>query len=90
MVRPGSFSFAVWVGMVALCGAVLSYSAVPLGGRLGDVLIEVEGNPMGNIPSISSSCLTANTACIVAVPGGSLRLTGIHFPNGPGTPGAAG
>jgi len=90
MVRTGSFSFAMGlVGMVALCGAVWSYSAAPLGGRVGDVLIEVEGNPMGNIPSISSSCLTANTACIVAVPGGSLRLTGIHFPNGPGTPGAA-
>lgn len=57
--------------------------------RLRDILIEIEGNPMGNVPTISSSCVTANTACIVAVPGGSLRLTGIHFPHGPGAPGAA-
>ena len=61
------------------------------GGRLGrgSVLIEVEGNPMGTIPSISSSCITGNKACVVAVPGGSLRLTSITFPDGPGAPGAA-
>ena len=60
---------AALVAVAALAGAARSISAVPLScGRLSHVLIEVEGNAMGNIPSISSSCITAgNAACIDAL-----------------------
>jgi hypothetical protein len=69
---------------VAVCLAV----GVSVFGERG-VLISVEGNPMGTIPSISSACIKGNKACIVAVPGGSLRLTDIRFPAGPDAPGKA-
>jgi hypothetical protein len=86
-------ALAAAAGALALAACITSLGlGVPRaagGGRLGHVLVEIDGNPMGNVPSISSSCITNNKACIVAVPGGSLRLTDIHFPGGPGAPGAA-
>ena len=76
------------LGVAVLCVAVVVGRS---GNSLdaGTVLIEVEGNPMGTLPSISSSCISGNKACIVAVPGGSLRLTSIAFPDGSGAPGMA-
>ena len=92
--RPAiAIAIAVAAGALALTAGVAVFSlrggVVAMHHNHGVALIQVEGNPMGTLPSISSSCITGNTACIVAVPGGSLRLTSIHFPNGPGTPGAA-
>ena len=48
----------------------------------------VRGRSIPSAPSISSSCITGSKSCIIAVPGGSLRLTSIHFPN-QGEPGQA-
>lgn len=82
--RRGS---AAVLGVAIICAAVAWRSSSSLGS--GNVLLEVEGNPMGTLPSISSSCISGNKACIVAVPGGSLRLTSIKFPDGQGAPGVA-
>ena len=59
---------------VAMCWAVVGN----VGGRAPGTLVELQQR-LGGLPPISSTCLSKKTACIISVPGGSLRLTGIKF-----------
>ena len=76
-------------GAVGTVAVALVCAALSLGAARRSGMVSVEGNPMGTLPSISSSCIKANKACVVAVPGGSLRLSDIRFPHGTGAPGSA-
>ncbi|KAJ1471002.1 hypothetical protein T484DRAFT_1916921, partial [Baffinella frigidus] len=62
------------VAAVAMCWAVVG----TVGERAPGTLVELQ-QQLGGLPAISSTCLAQKTACIIAVRGGSLRLTGINF-----------
>ena len=62
------------VAALAMCWAVVGN----VGSRAPGTLVELQQR-LGGLPPISSTCLSKKTACIIAVPGGSLRLTGINF-----------
>ena len=74
---------------VAMCALLLCVMiAIQSSHTISEELVEEEqGAP--EAAAISSACLRSQDDCVVAVPGGSLKLWDVQFPNGKQKPGIA-
>uniref|UniRef100_A0A7S0ES02 Uncharacterized protein n=1 Tax=Hanusia phi TaxID=3032 RepID=A0A7S0ES02_9CRYP len=72
------------MGALVVCVLVAMQSSR----TLTEELVEEE-EALPEAPSISSTCIRSQDDCVVAVQGGSLKLSNVEFPNGKQNPGTA-
>jgi hypothetical protein len=83
--RIGQRALTAGAGLSALAVCML-LAVGTLDSRKTIVLEQSSGDPL---PSVSSACIYGNEECVIAIKGGSLKLSDFKFPEGDGKPGKA-